>query len=727
MNKWRTLLILILTLLLNAVAGAEELTDTQGDMLVTENERFALYLTYEKGDTLQFYVEDKQSGVLYRSSPENWASSSDKKKRMQTGSQLLVTSIDKATKAEYSANSQVSSVKEDGTMVTLIPNGFRVDYDFPRAKDMYKIPVAYTLESYGLRAEILMAEIEEYGDVYVQSVALLPNFCGAAKADQGYLLIPDGCGALIDFQGYRKGMSGYRQAVYGTDPSLTAKQQVGQRMTASLPVLGIQNGDAGVLLIAENSSAHAVACAYPAGSDTVYSSVYFEFTSRIGDEMVMADKSSDAVAVLMMYPRANTAPAVVSYRFCSGADSGYAGMARLYREYLISEGMNSRAEEKTSMQLEIYCGVKKERSVMGILMTDVLAMTTFEQASEMLRDLNAQGVGNLHTTLMGWNKGGLQDGVQKKTTPERKLGGKNGLEKLQQTAREIGAELLCDVDLMRFYKSGISHNSLIGSAQKVTGDAAAQYSFQVSTYQINEELDPYYLLQPAQLAENAAQMVRTLDMPAVSFSTMGQMLYSDFRMNGYVSREDALVSISGILADTAQHTETLSVDYGNGYVLPYIDTLHQTPLFDSGYDVAATDVPFVPLVLHGMVNMYATPLNLSEDQETFLLRMIETGVNPTFALTWEKSAELQDTRYEYLLSTEYTALRQQILKVWAQWQEASQGLSSQTICDHRIEGALRCTTYEDGTKVYVNYGWSDGTMDDNVIPARRWLVVRGGE
>ena len=125
--------------------------------------------------------------------------------------------------------------------------------------------------------------------------------------------------------------------------------------------------------------------------------------------------------------------------------------------------------------------------------------------------------------------------------------------------------------------------------------------------------------------------------------------------------------------------------------------------------------------------MYATPLNLSEDQETFLLRMIETGVNPTFALTWQKSAELQDTRYEYLLSTEYSVLRQQILKVWAQWQEASQGLSSQTICDHRIEGDLRCTTYEDGTKVYVNYGWSDGTMDDNVIPARRWLVVRGGE
>lgn len=726
MKKWLTLLLLIFALVFSA-ACAEELTNTQGDLLVAENERFTLHLTYEKGETLQFYVTDKTSGVIYRSSPEDWASSSDRKKRMQTGSQLIVTSLDKATKTKYTANSQVSSVNEEGTVVTLVDNGFRVDYHFPREKDLYMIPVVYTLEAYGLRAEIVMAEIEENGDVYVQSVALLPNFFGAAKDEQGYLLIPDGCGALIDFQGYRKGMSGYRQAIYGKDPSLTTRQQVGQHMTPSLPLLGIQSGDAGVLLIAENGSAHATACAYPAGSSTVYSSAYFEFTSRIGDEMVMADKSSDAVDVLMIHPQPNAQPAVVSYRFCSGEDSGYVGMARMYRDYLIDAGMTAQAESSPALQLEIYCGVKKERSVFGILMTDTLPMTTFAQAEEIIRDLDQQDIDQLHVTLMGWNKGGLQDVVQKKSQPERKLGGKNGLSKLRQTAQDIGADLLCDVDLIRFYETDLTHNVLLGAAQKVTGETAEQTSYQFSTYQVNEDLDPHYLLRPAQLADNAQSMLRALDMPAVSFSTLGQMVYSDFRTDGYVSREDTLNIIRGILKDAAQQTDMLAADYGNGYVLPYISALHQTPLFDSGYDAAATDVPFLPMVLHGMITMYAPPLNLSEDQDTFLLRLIETGVNPSFALTWENAAEMRDTRYEHLLSTEYAALRPQILDVWATWQEASRDIAGQKICDHHIEGDMRRTTYEDGTKVYVNYGWSEGMMDGTTIPARQWIVVKGGE
>ena len=46
MKKWLTLLSLLLTLICTT-AFAEEITDTQGDMLIAENERYALYLTYK--------------------------------------------------------------------------------------------------------------------------------------------------------------------------------------------------------------------------------------------------------------------------------------------------------------------------------------------------------------------------------------------------------------------------------------------------------------------------------------------------------------------------------------------------------------------------------------------------------------------------------------------------------------------------------------------------------
>jgi len=706
---------------------APEFINSQGDMLVTENERFALYLNYEKGETLQFYVVDKESGVLYRSSPEKWSTSSDRKKRMQTGSQLLVNSLDKVTKTAYSANSQVSSVGEEGTVVTFIENGFRVDYDFPRKKDLYKIPILYILEEDGLRVEIVTNEIEEYGDVFVQSIAVLPNFFGADGSEPGYLLIPDGCGSLIDFNAYRKGMTGYRQTLYGRDPALTSIQQIGQSMTPSLPILGLQNGDAGMLLIAEKGSALAAACAYPAGSDTVYSSVYFEFTYRGVDKMMLADKTWYQTDVEMVNRKPNDHQNFsVLYRFCSGDESGYVGMANIYRDYLISQGMKKSATETPSIHLDVYMGIKKLRSVMGIMVVDLLKMTTFSQAEQMLLELSNNGIDDIHMTLLGWNKGGLQDGVQSKSNPEGKLGGASGLKQLNKTAEQLNAQVLCDTDLMRFYETDISHNALNGSVHKVTGDPAEQRTFRVSTYQKNTTIDPHYLLQPKQLTDNARKFSQSLNMKAQSFSTLGKLVYSDYNYNEFSSRENTLNIVQQILAQLQDELDIVAVSYGNGYALPYTDVIYDTPLFDSGYDISTTDVPFVSILLHGYQTMYSPAYNQSEDQETLLLRLIETGVHPTFSLTWLSPAEMRDTQYEHLLSTEYAMQKDHILAVYQTWQQASQDLNGLQITDHKIQGEVRCTTYEDGTCVYVNYGWDDAQMDGVTVPARDWMLKKGG-
>lgn len=43
----------------------------------------------------------------------------------------------------------------------------------------------------------------------------------------------------------------------------------------------------------------------------------------------------------------------------------------------------------------------------------------------------------------------------------------------------------------------------------------------------------------------------------------------------------------------------------------------------------------------------------------------------------------------------------------------------------KLENNLSCTEYEDGTKVYVNYGFTDTVTPDGAnVPARDYLVVR---
>ena len=54
------------------------------------------------------------------------------------------------------------------------------------------------------------------------------------------------------------------------------------------------------------------------------------------------------------------------------------------------------------------------------------------------------------------------------------------------------------------------------------------------------------------------------------------------------------------------------------------------------------------------------------------------------------------------------------------------GLNRQTIVDHdQLTGEISVTTYEDGTKVYVNYSSRDYKEGGVEIPARDYKVERG--
>ena len=55
------------------------------------------------------------------------------------------------------------------------------------------------------------------------------------------------------------------------------------------------------------------------------------------------------------------------------------------------------------------------------------------------------------------------------------------------------------------------------------------------------------------------------------------------------------------------------------------------------------------------------------------------------------------------------------------------GLNSQRIVDHQILNAKNTVTvYENGARVYVNYGMEDYQAGDVLVPARGY-VVEGGE
>ena len=73
-----------------------------------------------------------------------------------------------------------------------------------------------------------------------------------------------------------------------------------------------------------------------------------------------------------------------------------------------------------------------------------------------------------------------------------------------------------------------------------------------------------------------------------------------------------------------------------------------------------------------------------------------------------------------------TGLYLLFLEKFPHGQKEMTGLNSQRITGHEfLTNDVHVTTYEDGTRVYVNYGNTEYAKGKVKVPAREYLVERG--
>ena len=92
----------------------------------------------------------------------------------------------------------------------------------------------------------------------------------------------------------------------------------------------------------------------------------------------------------------------------------------------------------------------------------------------------------------------------------------------------------------------------------------------------------------------------------------------------------------------------------------------------------------------------------------------------------ESPFALQKTLYTEYYGSGYDSRREDILQIWERYNRELGHTFSQRMTGHRnLSPTLSRTEYEDGTKVYVNYGFTDAAADGLTVPARDYLTVSG--
>ncbi len=92
----------------------------------------------------------------------------------------------------------------------------------------------------------------------------------------------------------------------------------------------------------------------------------------------------------------------------------------------------------------------------------------------------------------------------------------------------------------------------------------------------------------------------------------------------------------------------------------------------------------------------------------------------------ETAFALQKTLYTEYYASDFATVHDRMMEIYNRYNSELGHVFGQQMTGHeKLDDKLSCTVYEDGTKVYVNYDFTDAVTPDGVeVPARDYVVVR---
>lgn len=595
-------------------------------------------------------------------------------------------------------------------------------------KPVFNVNIVYRLDGDDLVVEVPMGEMEYKEEYPIYSLSILPYFGAAGAGEEGYLLVPEGGGALIDFDNGKITQSSYYANVYGWDMAQNRSAVVHETRT-SFNVFGTACEEDSFLCILEKGAPYASIQADVSGKINNYNYVNGIFTILYREQYDIADRFTGSMYV---YEEELPQESLQQrYRFISSGD--YVKMAENYREYLLGQYgdyMNLNQDAEAPVNVEILGAADKMKQVLGIPVSKPLPLTTYSDAVSIIEELRGDGFHNMSVKLSGWMNGGVRQKVLTRTKLISDLGSGKDFKALTEYARNNNIPLYLNGIVSYSYNSGLTDGfaAFRDAAEYVSKEAAELYPYSTITYGKNMADDPYYLLKAGLVEEMMSELEESASKYGVclALEDVGRDLSSDFRDDETVRRQAAMDNQKAWLKELRDHGMKIAVNGGNDYAMPFCDMITNMDLEGSRYTIIDRAVPFYQIAIHGYVNYTGESLNLAQDWENLLLRSAEYGAGLSFTVMKETAFILQNTQYTKYFGADYASWHDKMVEIYSRYNEELGPVFSQRIAGHEeISEHLTCTTYEDGTKVYVNYGYSDVKTDDGVsVMARDYKVLR---
>lgn len=589
---------------------------------------------------------------------------------------------------------------------------------------VFRMAIEYVLQADGLAISLPATSIRFDETAYtLQYVRMLQYFGAGNLNNDGYVFFPDGSGALVEFGEFYSPINqndrtvvDLSAAVYGEDYAYySIDEDAKHSEIIRMPVYGIQqtkgDRDTGFIAIMEEGDSLADISVSFASNNHYYASAYTTFYPRpydtynmmdaisVGDNTewtVVSDKKYEGtyrLKIVMLYDESQkdvlaAANATTAYNV-PYYEASYVGMAKAYRNYLISGGYIAALTTETvkadiPLYIETFGSIKTVEKVLSFPVTVDTPLTTFGDVEKMFDSLNAKGVSNINFKLTGYANGGLLSKYPKKLKWVRALGGKRGFNELLLHADEKGFGVYPEFDFAYMGEGGIN---LKKNAAKAVDDRYCSKQVYDPVYQ---EFSSYFdiCISPSSifsLVEKFSAKLSKYNPMGISVSTLASDLNSDFNEDNPQNREDAKDTMADTLAYLKNSYGSVMSEGGNVYTLRYLEHLLNAPIDSSKYNFESKTVPFWGIVLHGYQQYAGSVINEAGDGDYQLLKSIENGAYLYYLLSYQNTNLMKEDSY----LSQYYSLRfdiwfNDVVEKYGTLNDALAALQLYTIEDHKF-------------------------------------------
>lgn len=565
----------------------------------------------------------------------------------------------------------------------------------------FKFDVKVTLLNGKLSFEVINDSFVEDNQAFtVLSIRLLPYF-GATREDKvpGYMLIPEGIGALVRLdEGRDQSFSG---RVYGDDMGYSRTYY----NNVSVPLFGFihEVNKTGFYAYVDSGDEHLILNANFYNDNNNYNRISLKFNLREMNRRIIDQAGNGRDSVVNNVVETNYK---INYVFL-GSDASYVGIANDYQNVLKENGLKTQ-ETKNNISTNItYLMSDVEPALLG---NKKIKMTSFNDVLNIYNELYDRGIVNQNAILLGYAKEGASASLSTMKLFDSKKSLDNLVKELSNDNNNVyfGQNYIFATDLSK----RANNRDIAKNASKLLLQIREQNLAYRSSYKVikpNESLNK---------AVNDSNFLNKHNLGLYDES-IGNTLFTYYDKKIY----DKTVTKS-YYEEIALLNENTILSAPNSYLWNYLNGYLNLSIGNGSYLYYTDLVPFIPILLQGVMPVYSTYLNFNVIGQNKLLTMVDFNIYPNYIITKEDTSKLKYTESSKYYSTSYLDYKEEIIKVYEYLNEPLKNIINANLVNREVIslGVIK-NTYSNGVTIYINYTSNDYTDGSILIKAMDYQVI----